>query len=421
MRMNFRRMIGAAAVCGGLVMLAPGAAAQDVSGLWDSIVVANKVDVPFRFEIAVNGTTAEGSFFEGDTKVSSTSGSFQNGTLRLEYDFLNTILEATFDGAELKGTYRNNRPNARPQEFRARRFAAVPATGQAPAKVEGSWAMYRSGENRFKLDVSWRLYLRETGGEVSGAILRTSGDTGTLVGRWTNGTLVMSHFAGERPLLFEATANPDGTLAVTLDRESKFIAARTSVAKDKGIPEPPDLTRFTSVKDPSERFHFSGLDVNGNTVSDADPRFQGQVVIVAIGGTWCPNCHDEMPVLVELNKEFNAQGLQVVGLFFESDADLAIAKPRVNAFVRRHKVDFPIVVAGSRDDGEAKLPQLSNFAVYPTTVFLGRDGKVRSVHAGFASAATGEEHARLKNEYRETVRRLIAEAGAAQPKTASAR
>lgn len=418
MRVNVRRVVVAAAVCAALLKSVPSASAQDVSGLWDAVIVANKVDVPFRFEIAVKGNAAEGFFFEGDSKVGSTSGSYQGGALKLEYDFLNTILDATFDGTELKGTYRNNRPNARAQEFRARRFATVPVSGQAPAKVEGSWAMYRSGENKFKLDVSWRLYLRETGGEVSGAILRTSGDTGTLIGRWTNGTLVMSHFAGERPLLFEATPNPDGTLNVTLDRESKFIAARTGVAKDKGIPEPPDLTRFTSVKDPSERFHFSGLDINGNTVSDADPRFQGKVVILSLGGTWCPNCHDEMPVLVALDKEFRAQGLEIVGLFFEADADLAVAKPRVNAFVRRHKVDFPIVVAGSRDDGEAKLPQLNNFAVYPTTVFLGRDGKVRSVHAGFASAATGEEHTRLTNEYRETVRRLVAEAGA-QPKTAA--
>ncbi|MGE3176973.1 MAG: TlpA disulfide reductase family protein [Vicinamibacterales bacterium] len=414
MRVNLRRAIGTVAMA---LLLAPVASAQDASGLWDAVIVANKVEVPFRFEVAVKGAAAEGFFFEGNTKVGSTAGSYQNGTLKLEYDFLNTVLEATFDGTQLKGTYKNNRPNARPQEFRAQRFKPVESSGPVPAKVDGSWAMYRSGENKFKLDVSWRLYLRESGGAISGAILRTSGDTGTLEGRWQNGTLVMSHFSGERPLLFEAKPNADGTLAVTLDRESNFIAARTSEIREKGIPEPPDLTRFTSVKDPTEKFHFSGLDVNGNPLSDADPRFQGKVVILSIGGTWCPNCHDEMPVMRELDAEFRAQGLEIVGLFFESDADLTVAKPRIGAFVRRHKVAFPIVVAGNRDEGPAKLSQLNNFAVFPTTVFIGRDGRVRSVHAGFASEATGEEHIRLKNEYRETVKRLLAEGGA----TASAR
>jgi len=61
----------------------------------------------------------EGFFFEGDRKVGSTSGSLENGVLKLDYDFLNTTLEATLDGDRLRGTYRNNRPNARPQEFRA--------------------------------------------------------------------------------------------------------------------------------------------------------------------------------------------------------------------------------------------------------------------------------------------------------------
>jgi hypothetical protein len=56
-----------------------------------------------------------------------------------------------------------------------------------------------------------------------------------------------------------------------------------------------------------------------------------------------------------------------------------------------------------------KLPQLVNFGAYPTTIFLGRDGKVRSVHAGFASPATGAEHVRLKQELRELVARLLAE------------
>jgi hypothetical protein len=55
------------------------------------------------------------------------------------------------------------------------------------------------------------------------------------------------------------------------------------------------------------------------------------------------------------------------------------------------------------------LPQLVNFGAYPTTIVLGRDGRVRSVHAGFASAATGEEHVRLKQEVRDLIERLLAE------------
>jgi thiol-disulfide isomerase/thioredoxin len=295
-------------------------------------------------------------------------------------------------------------------EFRAERFkpAATTATAHAP-QVAGTWVMYRTAPDKSKLDVSWRLYLRQSGLEVSGAILKTSGDSGTLVGRWDDGRLVMSHFAGERPLFFEAQLHPDGTLAVTLDREFTYRAARTTEASAKGIPAPPDLSRFTSVKDPTAAFHFSGLDLDGKTVSDADARFRGRVVVLTIGGSWCPNCHDEAPFLVDLYKEFHARGLEVVGLFFENDAALTIARPRILSFVARYGVPFPVLVSGTTDETDKKLPQLVNFGVYPTTIMLGRDGRVRNVHAGFASAATGVEHVRLTREKRELVMRLLAE------------
>ena len=417
MRVNSGRTCGRVLV--GLCMLAAAssASAQGPSGLWDAVVVANKVDVPFRFEIAQDGSQVEGYFFEGDRKVGSTSGSFENGTVKLEYDFLNTVLEATLEGDQLRGTYRNKRANARPQEFRAQRFTRVAATATDVPQIAGNWAMYRTAQDKSKLNVSWRLYLRQSGGEFSGAILRTSGDTGTLVGHWKDGRLVMSHFAGERPLLFEAQPNADGTLNVTLDRESTYLAARTTEARAKGIPEPPDLSRFTSVVDPSERFHFSGPDLDGKLVSDLDPRFRDRVVVLTIGGSWCPNCHDEAPFLVELYRELHSQGLEVVGLFFENDPDLTVARPRVLSFIKRYGVEYPILVPGTNrdDDAARKLPQLVNFAVYPTTITLGRDGRVRRVHAGFASPATGEEHLQLKREQRELVERLLKESPPARP------
>jgi len=383
----------------------------DLTGLWDAVTVANGVEVPFRFEIAQHGRQADGYFFEGDRKVGSTSGSFADGALTLDYDFLNTTLQATIEGDQLLGTYRNRSPNARPREFRATRFTPVPEPPGEVPHVEGNWAMYRTADDGSKLDVSWRLYLRQSGPEVSGAILRTSGDTGTLVGHWKDGRLVMSHFAGERPLLFEAQPNADGTLSVTLDRKSTYRAARTNEARAKGIPEPPDLSRFTSVKNPTERFHFSGSDLDGKMVSDADPAFRGHVVVLTIGGTWCPNCHDEVPFLVELYKEFHATGLDVVGLFFENDATLSVAGPRMRAFITRYGVEYPMLVAGTNDVTEvaAKLPQLVNFAVFPTTIILGRDGRVRRVHAGFSSAATGEAHVQLKRETHDLISRLLQE------------
>ena len=398
-----------------LLAVSPANSAPKISGLWDAVVVVNKADIPFRFEIEQRGSQVQGFFFEGDRKVGSTSGSFEDGTLKLEYDFLNTTLEATLDGDALHGTYRNNRPNAKPMEFRAQRFAPVPAGELHPPQIAGDWDMHRTAQDNSKLDVSWRLYLRQSGSEVSGAILKTSGDTGDLTGRWKDGKLTMSHFAGERPLLFEAQLNSDGTLAITLDRQFTYKAARTTEAREKGIAEPPDPSRFTSVKDPTEGFHFSGPDLDGKIVDDSDPEFRGKVVLLVIGGSWCPNCHDEAVELENLYKEFHGRGLEIVGLNFEMESDPAQAMPRVHSFIKRYGITFPMLVPGTPDQVSAKMPQLVNFGVYPTRIFLGRDGLVRSVHAGYASVATGAEHVRLEHDERDLVTQLLAEKSKVNP------
>jgi thiol-disulfide isomerase/thioredoxin len=244
---------------------------------------------------------------------------------------------------------------------------------------------------------------------VSGSILRVDGDTGTLVGHWQDRKLTLSHFAGERPNLFEATPNPDGTLSVTLNQTAHYLVMRSGDARARAIPEPPDPSRYTSVKDPTAPFQFAFPDLAGRRVSNTDARFKGKVLILAIGGSWCPNCHDEAPFLSEMYQDYHARGLEIVGLMFENDPNPAVAGPRVQSFIKRYKVQYPMLLAGTTQTIGEQLPQLVNFGAYPTTIYLGRDGRVRSVHAGFASPATGEEHARLKQELRTLAERLLAE------------
>ena len=79
------------------------------------------------------------------------------------------------------------------------------------------------------------------------------------------------------------------------------------------------------------------------------------------------------------------------------------------SFIRRYNVRYPVLLAGTPDQVKEKMPQLVNFGAYPTTIFIGRDGLVRSVPAGFSSAATGEENVRLRNEITGLIERLLGE------------
>ena len=407
-----RGVFGLVAAAVWVVTLPTTATAQaDVDGLWDAVVVSNDIEIPFRFEIETNGTDARGFFFEGDRRVGSDSGRFEDGVLTLTYDHLQTTLELTLTGDELAGSYKSLRPNGRERAVRARRFQPATLDTAGVPDVAGTWELRRNADEAtaprdFR---TLHLFLRQSGAEVSGAILRVSGDTGTLTGHWQDGTLVLSHFAGERPLLFEASLKDDGTMAVTLNRSDNFLAARSEDARALGIPAPPDPSRYTSVADPSVPFAFSFPDMDGNVVSNTDAQFQDKIVLVSIGGSWCPNCHDEAPFLAELYRDYHDRGLEIVALMFEFDEDIEVVRPMMQAFKDRYDIQYPFLFCGLTDKINEALPQIVNFGAYPTSIYLDRNGLVRSVHAGFASEATGEAHERLKAEHRELIEQLLAE------------
>jgi thiol-disulfide isomerase/thioredoxin len=391
------------------------AGAQSVNGLWDATVLVNNgaLEIPFRFELSGSGTNVKGSFFNGDDKTTSTSGSLENGKLALSFDELGTKLEATLKDGRLEGTYSRGTRGA-PYPFAAKRFVA-PATGATTVPpIAGLWNV-QVGKSS-KGEAAWKLIVRQSGPEVSAAILRIDGDTGTLTGSYRDGKFALSHFSGARPLRLELKPAADGTLVVVQNTDAPLTAVRAEQATAKGLPQPSDPTRFTSVKDPSEPFRFNFPDLEGRMVSNTDPRFQGKVVIVAIGGSWCPNCHDETPFLVELYKKYKKQGLEIVELSFEEEAQ--IKNPvRVKAFNKRYGVDYTVLIPGEPKELNDKVPQGLNLNSFPTTFFLGRDGKVRSAHAGFAGKASGKFHTEMKEEITALVERLLAEKAA--PTTAS--
>ena len=383
------------------------AGAQPVNGLWDATVVVNNgaVEIPFRFELSGSGSNVKGSFFNGDDKTTSTSGSLQNGQLTLTFDELGTKLEATLKDGRLEGQYSRGTRGA-PYPFAAKRFTPVNAGEANIPSISGLWNV-QVGKSS-KGEAAWQLIVRQSGAEVSAAILRVDGDTGALTGSFRDGKFVLSHFSGARPSLLELTPGADGTLAVVQGRDEPLTALRAEQARAKGLPEPSDPSRFTSVKDPTEPLRFSFPDLSGRTVSNTDEKFRGKVVIVNIGGSWCPNCHDEAPFLAELYKKYKGQGLEIVLLSFE-EAEQMKNPARVRAFIKRYGIDYTVLVPGEPRELADKMPQGVNLNSFPTSFILGRDGRVRSVHAGFPGPASGEFHKQTKAEITATVERLLGE------------
>ena len=104
-------------------------------------------------------------------------------------------------------------------------------------------------------------------------------------------------------------------------------------------------------------------------------------------------------------------GLEMVGLAYEVSGDSAVDGALVRRYRDKFDIPFPLLLAGTNDvdAAAATLPQLVGFTAFPTTIFIGRDGRVRQVHAGFYGPATGAQHGALVAEFTREVDLLLAE------------
>jgi len=439
--MNTSSMAGCVAlILSSSVALAHGGAEEGIDGRWDAALLNNGPAVPFRLDISGSGPTLKGTFYDGFRPYdATTSASFKDGTLVLKAEHYLTTITATLKDGELNGTTQLQGPGyGLKYDFHAvRHVEAAASTVQAPS-IAGSWEIPLDSTSS-KGEKAFRFIVDQKGPDVAASILRVDGDTGAYSGRYQDGKWVLSHFDGHRPGVIEVSTAEDGTLKIIAHNEAfkraldgnngekkqggseegayaeqrydgtaHYTAYRSAVARAKGLPEPDDYQTHTTARDANERFTFNFPDVNGNLVSNEDPRFKGKVVLAIVTGTWCPNCHDEAQYLVELDKKYRDKGLAIVALDFEEpEQQKTLARER--AFVKQYGVNYTYLIAGAPAEMWEKVPQLSNLNTWPATVFVGRDGLVKGVHSGFASPASGEFNRQLKQEFTAKIEELLAQ------------
>jgi thiol-disulfide isomerase/thioredoxin len=427
-------------------------AASSIGGRWDAALINNGPDIPFRLDISGAGPSLKGTFYDGFRPYdATTSASFKDGQLFLKAEHYLTTITAQLKNGELTGNTVLVGPGYVAHfDFHAVRHVESPAAAQAVPAISGAWEIPLDTPSK-KGEKAFRFIVEQRGADAAASILRVDGDTGAYSGSYKNGQWTLSHFDGSRPGVIVVKSNSDGTLAIVAHNEailralegndskksgsgsggysdkpgedpyaSTYIAYRSADARARGLPEPENYATHTTVRDTEEKFAFNFRDVNGQWVSNEDPRFKGKVVLAIVTGTWCPNCHDEAQYLVELDRKYRDQGLAIVALDFEEPEQQGSLE-RERAFVKQYGVKYTYLIAGAPAEMWEKVPQAVNLNTWPATIFVGRDGLVKAIHSGFASPASGEFHRQLEQEFTTKIEQLLAaDPAAAKPDLALA-
>ncbi len=395
-------------------------------GQWRGVLTSPGGELPFglRIDSGPEGLRAVVQNGPEEAPVSAVERKGKELVLRfLSYD---SRIVATIEGDELTGKWeKRGKVGYASMPVAARRVGSTPAPRFRPASevgipaaagnaagavsnVAGNWAVSFVDEDG---PSPAEAELTQDGSKVTGTFRTPTGDHRFLEGSYENGVLRLSAFDGAHAFLYQAQADPDGTLRGDFWSRDSYHATWTARRAAEQETVLPDAWQEVGLTNPDGRFRFRFPDLAGNPVALEDPRFAGKVVIVNLFGSWCPNCNDEGPYLASLHQRYRDRGLEIVGLAFEVTGDAARDREFVRRFGERYGISYPLLLAGTNDKKQAgaALPDLTRVASFPTTVFLGRDGKVRKIHSGFDGPGTGKHFAELKKEFEGLIESLLAE------------
>jgi thiol-disulfide isomerase/thioredoxin len=383
-------------------------------GLYRAVLRLPGGDAPFGLEIAQEQQHYVLYLINGAERTRVSNVQVANGEITALFPGYENSLRATLRRDRLEGSVTLIKAGGKEQVIAlvatfgdTYRFYAAATTDNAD--VDGTWDATFTNE---KGETSKAILLLEQHHDrVTGSAMTPTGDHRFLEGQMRGDELQLSTFAGGLAYLYKLKVDKSGGLEGDywqgLKSHEKVVARRNDAATLEGA------GKQTQLRDSSQRFAFTFPDIDGKPVSLSDARFRGKVVLVTLGGTWCPNCHDEAQFLVPFYREHREQGFEIVALMFERHGEFAKAARAVRRYREDLGIEFPTLVAGlsETDDASKALPMLSGVYGFPTAILVDRNGAVSSIHVGFAGPATGRHHDEYVKEFREEVERLLAEKG----------
>jgi len=382
------------------------------SGYWQASITLPGGEIETGLEIRNDGEVYQASLVNGQERVRINQVSFLDGELLLRFPAFNNEIRATLTDGKLAGELTIVR---RFGETQVMPFSAMPGNERSQ---EGSEAPTQDMSGRWQVrfhepdgtDTPSIGEFAQRGSRLFGTFLNPNGDHRFLAGHVRGNRFNLSTFDGAHAFIFSGEIDETGDI-----QNANFWSATSwhqnwSAVRNEDI-ELPDAFQRTFLKPGYEAFEFEFPDPDGVTVSLADEKYAGKVVLVTIAGTWCPNCNDEARFMVPMYREYRDQGLEVVALMFEHFEDHDLAAEQVRQFREKFDIQYDTLIAGISDKTEAAkaLPALSAVLAYPTTIFIDRSGRVRQIHTGFSGPGTGEHYEQLQQEFKTLVTTLLAE------------
>lgn len=154
------------------------------------------------------------------------------------------------------------------------------------------------------------------------------------------------------------------------------------------VSAPPGNTTY-----PMPPLEVTSINNMGWTVADGKHSlfsdYKGKVLVLDYYATWCKPCRKSVPHLIELQKKYGDQGLQVIGLNVGGPEDLE----KVPGFAKELGIQYPLAVP----DDELVSFMLSDMDSIPQTFVFDREGVLVERVIGFGPSTGATIDAAVEN------------------------
>jgi thiol-disulfide isomerase/thioredoxin len=123
------------------------------------------------------------------------------------------------------------------------------------------------------------------------------------------------------------------------------------------------------VGQPIPKCAVSGIGENQNLDLN---QYKGKVLYVDFWASWCGPCAKSFPFMNEMHQQLKDQGLQIVAVNLDENADDA------KAFLAKYPASFTVMV-----DASKQCAKDFDVKAMPSSYLIDRNGVVQHVHLGF--------------------------------------